>query len=59
MSDSCMYPTCPKCNKGKLLPFFNVKGVNIYVCTVCEIKFGGEDSHWGHRGINYEIKYSK
>jgi len=49
MSDS-MYPKCPKCEEGTLLPFFNNRGVNIYVCTHCEVEFGTNSSS-GHEGI--------
>ena len=35
-----MYPKCPICGKGTLLPFFDSSGKNIYVCTVCLSKFG-------------------
>jgi|GEM_PF-6469797 len=38
-----MYPPCPKCGKGTLLPFFNSSGENIYVCTHCLRKFGPLD----------------
>jgi len=36
-----MYPICPKCKEGTLLPFYNDKGVNTYMCTVCEVVFDG------------------
>ncbi len=35
-----LYPTCPKCNEGTLLPFYSENGENVYACTHCQIVFG-------------------
>lgn len=37
-----MYPKCPKCNEGTLLPFYQ-GSANIYACTKCHVKFGPID----------------
>ena len=59
-----MYPKCPVCGKGTLLPFFDKDGTNIYVCTVCHSKFGvinedGEVYAAGDFGYSYEFGYEK
>lgn len=46
-----MYPKCEKCGKGTLLPFFDSEGRNIYVCTKCCAKFGGERDYYDHVGV--------
>jgi hypothetical protein len=46
-----IFPPCPKCNKGTLLPFYNEFGANIYLCTVCDFRIGYK-SKAGHRGVN-------
>ena len=42
MDDGCMYAQCHNCGEGKLLPFFNNDGTNMYVCTKCLMQFGNE-----------------
>lgn len=32
---SSMYPICPQCDKGTLLPFQMKDGYNVYGCTHC------------------------
>jgi hypothetical protein len=49
-TNECLYPPCPKCNKGYLLPFYNEFGVNIYLCTMCTFRIGHK-SKGGHRGV--------
>ncbi len=48
---SCDYPPCPKCSKGYLLPFYNERGANIYLCTVCDYRMGFK-AMGGHKGVD-------
>ncbi|MGC9435031.1 MAG: hypothetical protein ACP5C4_02925 [Methanomicrobiales archaeon] len=40
--DESLYARCHNCGEGRLLPFFDTDGTNIYVCTKCLMQFGNE-----------------